>query len=452
MPTSSSDIAISVRGLGKTYRIEHKVEHFTATEELIARLKNPLRKPVMEEIRVLEDVSFDIERGDVVGIIGRNGAGKSTLFKILSRIVEPTNGEVRIFGRVGSLIEVGTGFQPELTGRENIYLNGSILGMSRREISRRFDEIIDFSGVEQFLDTPVKRYSSGMYVRLAFSVAAHLETDILLVDEVLSVGDGEFQKKSLGKMNEIANAGRTVVFVSHNLEPLQALCNKGIVLDRGHLLKQGTLKEALYEYSCLIRGETDLPDSTGNGTVNFKNKDKKNKYKFFRSIDLLDAHGESTRSVTMGTTVRIRVLIEANQAIENPNFTVAIEDVMTVRALTVKSPKIIKSSFTVDGLCELICDIDNFPLAPGEYGIFLVMTHAERRRGQLRRSNDADDVVKKVSFNDIMKFDETSTELWFNVLDADTFGDGWGFSGGTSVAKADWRLRQIEPAAKPKTG
>lgn len=449
MPTSSSDIAISVRGLGKTYRIEHKVEHFTATEAMLARLKNPFRKPHTEEVRVLDGVSFDIARGDVVGIIGRNGAGKSTLFKILSRIVEPTDGEARIFGRVGSLIEVGTGFQPELTGRENIYLNGSILGMSRREISQRFDEIVDFSGVERFLDTPVKRYSSGMYVRLAFSVAAHLETDILLVDEVLSVGDGEFQKKSLGKMSEIANAGRTVVFVSHNLEPLEALCNKGIVLDRGHLLKQGTLKEALYEYSCLIRGETDLPDSTTNGTIDFRNK-----YKFFRSIDLLDANGQSTRTVAMGSTVRIRVLIEANQAIENPYFTVAIEDVMTVRALTVKSPKIVKSSFTVDGLCELICDIENFPLAPGEYGIFLVMTHAERRRGQQRRSEDS--TQQQAAYGELMILDETSTELWFNVVDADTFGDGWGYSGGTSVARSDWHLKQAlseksEPTFKLKT-
>ena len=213
---SSDEIAISVRGLGKTYRIEHKQEHFTMAEALLHRMRRPFQRPPTSEFRALRDVSFDIPRGDIVGIVGRNGAGKSTLFKILSRIVEPSYGEARIAGRVGSLIEVGTGFQPELTGRENIYLNGTILGMRRREITKRFDEIVDFAGVEQFLDTPVKHYSSGMYVRLAFAVAAHLETDILLVDEVLSVGDAQFQRKSLGKMGEVANSGRTVLFVSHN--------------------------------------------------------------------------------------------------------------------------------------------------------------------------------------------------------------------------------------------
>ena len=197
----------------------------------------------------LNDISFSIEQGDSVGIIGRNGAGKSTLLKVLSRITSPTSGSVRVKGRIASLLEVGTGFHPELSGRENIYLNGSILGMRKFEIDRKLDEIIEFSGVERYIDTPVKRYSSGMYVRLAFAVAAHLEPEILIVDEVLAVGDAEFQKKCLGKMNHVsANEGRTVLFVSHNLTAVESLCNKAIYLDMGRLLMQGNTPDVVKEY------------------------------------------------------------------------------------------------------------------------------------------------------------------------------------------------------------
>src|SRR5947209_4368844 len=196
---SSSDIAVSVRGLSKAYTIAHNAEkHVTLAETMLARLKNPLKRPQTETFWALKDVSFDVKRGDVVGIIGRNGAGKSTLLKILSRITEPTAGEVDLYGRVGSLLEVGTGFHAELTGRENIFINGAMLGMRKSEIRAQFDSIVDFSGVEKFLDTPVKRYSSGMYVRLAFAVAAHLTPDILIVDEVLAVGDAAFQQKCIG--------------------------------------------------------------------------------------------------------------------------------------------------------------------------------------------------------------------------------------------------------------
>ncbi len=188
---------------------------------------------VGETIWALKDVSFSVEQGEILGIIGRNGAGKSTLLKILSEVTAPTRGEVKIKGRIASLLEVGTGFHPELTGRENIYLNGAILGMSRQEIRSKFDEIVDFSGVEQFIDTPVKRYSSGMYVRLAFAVAAHLEPEILLVDEVLAVGDAQFQKKCLGKMGDVASEGRTVLFVSHNMIAIQSLCQRTLWLESG---------------------------------------------------------------------------------------------------------------------------------------------------------------------------------------------------------------------------
>jgi lipopolysaccharide transport system ATP-binding protein len=249
LPMSSKDLAISVRGLSKCYAISHNAtRHSTLAEELLHRIRRPLQRSSKETFWALRDLSFDIRQGEVVGIIGRNGAGKSTLLKILSQITEPTRGEVDLYGRVGSLLEVGTGFHPELTGRENIYLNGAILGMRKREIDCAFDAIVDFAGVEQFLDTPVKRYSTGMYVRLAFAVAAHLNAEILLVDEVLAVGDAEFQKKCLGKMRDVAHSGRTVLFVSHNMAAVATLCTKGIYLQDGQLKLQGTPRETIAGY------------------------------------------------------------------------------------------------------------------------------------------------------------------------------------------------------------
>ena len=246
---SSSDIAVSVRGLSKAYTIVHSGEkHTTAAEALIHRLKNPFQRQEKETFWALKDVEFDIKKGDVVGIIGRNGAGKSTLLKILSRITEPTKGSIALYGRVGSLLEVGTGFHPELTGRENIFLNGAILGMNKAEIMRQFDAIVDFAGVEQFLDTPVKRYSSGMYVRLAFAVAAHLASDILIVDEVLAVGDTEFQNKCIGKMQDVSKTGRTVLFVTHNLPTVTQLCSRGIVMQEGSTVFNGDGHRAISHY------------------------------------------------------------------------------------------------------------------------------------------------------------------------------------------------------------
>jgi lipopolysaccharide transport system ATP-binding protein len=246
--------AIIVENLGKRYHIGHQVRHDTLRDALTHNLRRILpgtRRPPTEseDFWALKDVSFKIEPGEVVGIIGRNGAGKSTLLKILSRITEPTTGRITLKGRVASLLEVGTGFHPELSGRENIFLNGAILGMSRVEIRKKFDEIVAFSEVEKFLDTPVKRYSSGMYVRLAFSVAAHLEPEILIVDEVLAVGDAQFQAKCLGKMNSVAkNEGRTVLVVSHNAATLLTLCNKGVLLQNGTMLCQGPAKDVIGRY------------------------------------------------------------------------------------------------------------------------------------------------------------------------------------------------------------
>lgn len=247
---SSKDIAVSVRGLSKAYSIAANASGATTLREaMLHRMKHPLQRPQKTTFWALKDVDFDIHQGDVVGIIGRNGAGKSTLLKILSNITRPTTGHVELFGRVGSLLEVGTGFHLELTGRENIFLNGAILGMRKREIEKQFDAIVDFSGVEQFLDTPVKRYSSGMFVRLAFAVAAHLNPDILIVDEVLAVGDAEFQQKCLGKMQDVAQGeGRTVLFVSHNEAAVRRLCKSAIFLKSGRVDFTGTPTDAFSRY------------------------------------------------------------------------------------------------------------------------------------------------------------------------------------------------------------
>lgn len=249
---------IKVENLGKKYLIEHQAatKSYSALRDVIAKnvktgfglFSKEKKQSSKEEFWALSDISFDINEGEVVGIIGRNGAGKSTLLKVLSRITEPTKGRVTINGRIASLLEVGTGFHPELTGRENIFLNGSILGMTRSEVTRKFDEIVSFAEVEKFLDTPVKRYSSGMYVRLAFAVAAHLEPEILIIDEVLAVGDAEFQKKCIGKMGDVAKGGRTVLFVSHNMAAVQSFCNKVIHLSQGKMLGIGDTDKQIQEY------------------------------------------------------------------------------------------------------------------------------------------------------------------------------------------------------------
>ena len=246
--------AIQVEGLTKKYVLRHQqASNYTALRDVIVDkaksvFSGPSGSGTKEEFLALDDVSFSVQAGERVGIIGKNGAGKSTLLKVLSRIVAPTKGRITLEGRIASLLEVGTGFHPELTGRENIFLNGAILGMSKNEIKRKFDEIVAFAEVERFLDTPVKRYSSGMYVRLAFAVAAHLEPEILIVDEVLAVGDAAFQKKCLGRMKEVAGEGRTVLFVSHNMDAVQRLCNRGILLNKGKLVMEGPINSVTNKY------------------------------------------------------------------------------------------------------------------------------------------------------------------------------------------------------------
>jgi homopolymeric O-antigen transport system ATP-binding protein len=256
-----SNIAIRCEGLGKQYRIGERERYRALRDTITDTVKAPFRRlrstlggaaraqeKGSQTFWALKDLSFEVKRGEVVGVIGRNGAGKSTLLKILSRITSPTAGEVAIRGRVGSLLEVGTGFHPELTGRENIYLNGAILGMKRAEITRKFDEIVAFAGIEKFIDTPVKRYSSGMYVRLAFGVAVHLEPDILVIDEVLAVGDAEFQRKCLYKMQEIGKTGRTIILVSHNMSAVRSICDTAFVLDKGKIISHGEINRVVDSY------------------------------------------------------------------------------------------------------------------------------------------------------------------------------------------------------------
>jgi lipopolysaccharide transport system ATP-binding protein len=268
---SSSAPALSVRGLGKSYTIVHNATgHVTMAEVALHRLRHPFQRAEREQFWALRDVDFDLHEGEVLGVLGRNGAGKSTLLKLLGRIAAPTAGEIALWGRVGSLLEVGTGFHPELTGRENVYLNGSILGMTTREIARQFDAIVDFAGVERFLDTPVKRYSSGMYVRLAFAVAAHLETEILLVDEVLAVGDADFQRKCLDKMHDVASTGRTVVFVSHQMRSIERLCSRVLLLEGGRIAFDGSTAEGVSRYlhqSFEDVGQSIPEDRPGTGEI-----------------------------------------------------------------------------------------------------------------------------------------------------------------------------------------
>jgi len=305
---SSDKVAIRVSHLSKQYRLGGSQEPYhTFRDAIVNSLKTPMRifhkKPPVEGFWALKDVSFDVEQGEVVGIIGRNGAGKSTLLKILSRVTSPTEGTVELHGRVGSLLEVGTGFHPELTGRENIYLSGTILGMKRREIDARLDEIVKFSGVEKFLDTPVKRYSSGMQVRLGFSVAAFLEPEILIVDEVLAVGDAQFQKKCLGKMDQVSTSeGRTVLFVSHNMSMISSLCKTGILLENGNIRISGPVDLVVNTY--LNSGHV------GTGEVIYRGRLPGDQKAVLHSIRILNQAGQATTSVQIDEPFSIEIKYE----------------------------------------------------------------------------------------------------------------------------------------------
>lgn len=304
-----TDYAIQVENLSKRYRIGKPAAQRTGLKKVLNPLASPfqylfstMRQAAPDEILwALRDVSFNVSQGEVIGVIGRNGAGKSTLLKILSRITDPTSGRALIKGRVGSLLEVGTGFHPELTGRENIYLSGAILGMKRDEIARKFDEMVAFAEIERFIDTPVKRYSSGMYVRLAFAVAAHLEPEVLLVDEVLAVGDAAFQKKCLGKMGDVAKEGRTILFVSHNMIAVQNLCDRSVWLQDGQIIQQGPTSEVVSEY--LSRSFKPVTEQTWENIDAAPGNDKVR----IHSLRIRSEHGFVTDIITTKSPIQVEI-------------------------------------------------------------------------------------------------------------------------------------------------
>ena len=372
-----SEVVISVHQLGKRYRIGRREERYPTLRESLARgVLAPLRRvrdllqgtsPSAnhreDTIWALREVSFDVSRGDVIGIIGRNGAGKSTLLKILSRITEPTEGVAEISGRVGSLLEVGTGFHPELTGRENIYLNGAILGMRRAEIERKFDEIVAFAEVEKFLDTPVKHYSSGMYVRLAFGVAAHLEPEILIVDEVLAVGDAAFQRKCLGKMGDVAHQGLTVLFVSHNMGAVAQLCPSCIWLEQGRIAARGPSQKVVEAYlaSCVppedaVRLE-DSAGRAGDGRLRFT------------AAFLRNGSGERTATQVSGSSTDIVLEFDSLSELPDVQFTMTVcnETGSAVAHFDVDTSG---ARFRVPaGRGQVVCHIPKLPLPAGRYSL-----------------------------------------------------------------------------------
>jgi lipopolysaccharide transport system ATP-binding protein len=419
---------IEVRNLSKKYRLGTSAYHFDRLSDRLAqetrkvwsKLKgnSPKENPARNWFWGLRDVSLDVHVGEVVGIIGSNGAGKSTLLKILSRITEPTSGYGKLRGRSASLLEVGTGFHPDLTGRENIYLNGSILGMSKAEVRASFDEIVAFSEIGRFLDTPVKRYSSGMYVRLAFAVAAHLQPEILIVDEVLAVGDMAFQKKCLGKMTEVGKSGRTVLFVSHNMAALQNLCERGIVLRKGRLAFDGNVKEAVDHYVQTVYGDRKEPRSQ---TVDLSNHPRR-PAEFTPKLKSLEVHtGDGlplAGGVSYGGPVSIRVSCQFNEPARNPNLLLWFINLLGDAVFVADSgfdPVCVVDELV--GEHVFICEIPSLSLIPGEYTIHPVLW---ARGSPIDRVEDA---------------------IRLTVLPADYYGTGKVPKFGRCVLPHRWQLK-----------
>jgi lipopolysaccharide transport system ATP-binding protein len=429
-----SDIAIKVEGLSKQYRIGER-ESYKALRDVISDAASaPFRRlrsafgngsatngngheirNSQSEIRnsfwALDDVSFEVKRGEVVGIIGRNGAGKSTLLKILSRITRPTTGHATIHGRVGSLLEVGTGFHPELTGRENIYLNAAILGMRKAEVARRFDEIVAFAEVDKFIDTPVKRYSSGMYVRLAFAVAAHMDTEILLVDEVLAVGDREFQKKCLGKMGEVSMTGRTVCFVSHNMGAVQALCGTAIWLDQGRVKHQGDCREVSVKYL----NASDRSD--GAEYVALDRHIKGSGKTEIETVSLRDMDKVTKNSFLVGEPFEITLGYRVKEPVDGTFWILLCSVEGTVLVSSFQKDVSGPVTLTSDG--EMLVVVDSVNLLPGFYTV---------SAGIFSSSNDVVDWIESVS-----KF-----EVLPHFVDGRPFDHRYGFI----TQEFSWRIQR----------
>jgi lipopolysaccharide transport system ATP-binding protein len=377
-----SDTVIRVENLSKKYILGQQKEGSSSYKSLRESMSDGAKSvgkkllkpgsqkdlnPSVQEFWALKDVSFDIKQGDRVGIIGRNGAGKSTLLKVLSRITEPTSGSIRIKGRVASLLEVGTGFHPELTGRENIFLNGAILGMSKVEITRKFDEIVDFAEVEKFLDTPVKRYSSGMYVRLAFAVAAHLEPEILIVDEVLAVGDAQFQKKCLGKMQNVASEGRTVIFVSHQMAAINNLCSSCVVLQSGELLFSGRTEYAITKY--LESGAKSQHDAIKN-IQSFRPSWAKS---LITSARVLDSKGQEQTNFPLGSDITFEMTFATQDAtnLKAPVMGVVINHATfgTIGGVNTRMTGFEINNTSHNSPSTMCCTLKNSPFLQGEYTV-----------------------------------------------------------------------------------
>ncbi len=374
-----SDIAIKFENISKQYRlgligtgtISHDLNRWWHTVRgkedpylKIGEVNDRTTKANSDYVWALKDISFDVKQGDVLGVIGRNGAGKSTLLKILSRVTSPTTGSIKAKGRIASLLEVGTGFHPEMTGRENIYMNGAIMGMTKAEINHKLDEIIDFAGVEKYIDTPAKRYSSGMTVRLGFAIAAYLEPEILVVDEVLAVGDAEFQKKAIGKMQDVSQGeGRTVLFVSHNMNSIVSLCKSGIVLGNGSVSFIGTATDAIQFYN----KESYSNDSTSLEIL------KEGKHAWFTDFQLINTHGET--HVETGAECTFEVEIESLENFDNINLNICINDMNGLRILTLLSNHLGHSYNLKKGKNKAQCTIDSIMLKPGTYAIELSISN-----------------------------------------------------------------------------
>jgi lipopolysaccharide transport system ATP-binding protein len=382
---------ITGRNISKAYRLGLAQSRMDFRETLMQTLRTPLKRlrkfnedwgEGEDTFWALKDVEFDVQEGEVVGLIGRNGAGKSTLLKILSRITEPTEGEIRMRGRVSSLLEVGTGFHPELTGRENIFLNGAILGMKRGEIKRKFDQIVEFSEVAKFLDTPVKRYSSGMYVRLAFSVAAHLDPELMIVDEVLAVGDAAFQKKCLGKMNDVVKQeGRTIIFVSHSMDAIASLCTSVILMNKGRAGEKTTVEEGIKQYLGMVHDAGNVPLAERPRTQN------KPRAPIFTGLQVINETGP-TNVVACGSEVTFEIQMENLKDPGDLQCALALYNEKNQRVVLFHTLYQSNMTFrsTDDGKKKLLCTVPNLPVTPGEYQIELIVSDGYKELERVDRA------------------------------------------------------------------